>query len=183
MIHNTPIQVYAKHVLKEFPAELRNLFGSFIKDPSKWYESRTCVFLWGPEGTGKSCLTGAVHQALAAQKRLVYWVDCSTWPDDYDESDELKKTLSSASARIVIWDDLGKEPKNTRGDVRDTIFARHKLAKGVDIFSSNLNLSTDRDECELTEKYGSSFRSRISGMCGDYIIKYLGVDRRFERGE
>ncbi|MHA2068990.1 MAG: hypothetical protein ACXABY_31900, partial [Candidatus Thorarchaeota archaeon] len=79
---------------------------------------------------------------------------------------------------IVLWDDLGKEPANTRGDVRDAIFARHKMASGVNIFTTNLNLSTQRDECELTEKYGASLRSRLREMCGECIIRYEGADRR-----
>lgn len=180
MIHNTPIRCYTKHKLDSFPAQIAELFQGLVDDPRAWYEDARAVLIWGPEGTGKSCITGAVHKGLSDDRRMVHWVDCSTWPDDYEESDDLKDTLSSRSCRIVIWDDLGKEPKNTRGDVRDTIFARHKMERRVDLFTTNLNLSPDRDECELTKEYGASLRSRLIGMCGDYVIKYEGVDRRVE---
>lgn len=180
MIHQTPIKAYAKHRLEEFPKDLCVFFREFVENPSKWYEERKGVFIWGPEGTGKSSLVGALHKALADKKYMVHWVDCAAWPDDYEESDDMKKYLSQTSTRIVIWDDLGKEPANTKGDVVETLFARHKLDRGVDIFTANLNLSPDIDTCELAQKYGASLRSRIKGMCGDSIIQYLGVDRRME---
>lgn len=180
MITHDPISRYSKWALKTFPRELSDLFDGFVIDPVAWVEGCRSVMLWGPEGTGKSCLMGSVHKYLASKQWLVYWVDCAAWPDDYEESDEQSKTLKNPQAKIVIWDDLGKEPANTRGDVRDTIFARHKMPTGVNLFTTNLNLSAERDKCELAEKYGPSLRSRLREMCGDYIIQYLGVDRRME---
>jgi DNA replication protein DnaC len=180
MIHHTPIGCYTKYGLDDFPVEVRDLFTTLVKFPNSWYERGKAVLIWGPEGTGKSCIMGAVHKGLADQRRLVHWVDCADWPDDYEESDDMKDQLSSRSCRIVIWDDLGKEPKNTRGDVRDTIFARHRMPHRVDLITTNLNLSPDRDTCELTQLYGASLRSRLIGMCGEYIIKYEGADRRVE---
>lgn len=178
MIHHTPIARYCQWGLDSFPTELRNLFQCFLNNPRAWIRHRRSVLLWGPEGTGKSCIMGAVHQALAEQRRLVYWVDCAAWTDNYTESDEAAEDLSSSRTEIVLWDDLGKEPANTRGDVRDIIFARHKMARGVNILTTNLNLSSERDKCELTEKYGASLRSRLREMCGDHIICYEGMDRR-----
>jgi DNA replication protein DnaC len=181
MIHNSPIPRYSRHPLRSFPDDVREVFENFTHHPVDWYEEKKCALLWGPEGTGKSCLLGAVHKRLANQKRLVYWVDCARWPSDYDESRELKETLSSGTTRIVLWDDLGKEPKNIRGDLVDTFFARYAHARGVDMFTTNLALNSDRDLCEMGQMYGPSVRSRLLGMCGDLVIQYLGVDRRMER--
>ncbi len=178
MIRHDPLECYTRHSLDEYPPKLAKLFRDIAKRPNEAIRQRRCILLHGPEGAGKSSLVGAMHKILAAKKRMVYWVSMRQFPDDYKKAKAVADELKCADGTIVVFDDIGKEPKNVRSYIGDIIDARAELDFGVDIFTTNMNYSEDPRECQVAEYYGTSIRSRILDMCLENVVFYDGPDLR-----
>jgi len=149
---------YAFRRCKEFNPETQNLF------------------LFGPCGTGKTHLAGALFKAMCAANLPVRWTNPiylsramrSRWAEDEEQFVEWL-----VSHKVLIIDDLGvgKDTNQALALLYEVIDRRrHKGLNGL-IITSNPSLD------ELAQSYKDDrIASRISGMCE--VIQMNGKDRR-----
>ncbi len=180
IIRHSPVECYTEWPLSAY-GEVGEVLGHIAQKPLGSLAERKAFLLFGPTGNGKSSCVGAFHKILAKRKILVNFVDCAEWPEEFEDRKELVDDLKSPSTHILIFDDLGKEPKQCHRDVSKVIMARSKLSFRLDLITCNLNIDTvNPAACELTEVYGSAVRSRLFGMCRKNVIEFNGPDHRLE---
>jgi len=136
------------------------------------------ALLYGPEGAGKSYVAAAVANVLLEAGWQMAWLDCSVWPNTFDDSRELADDASSVGA--LVLDDLGREPKVMRNDVSRVII--HRFNRGLwTIYTTNLNVNEkDPEDCEIAKVYSRALRSRLLGQSD--VILMDGRDRRKPNG-
>lgn len=170
-----PLPQFTKVPLDEYEKPIRKALRPVYKQTREVLTDGFSAFIYGPEGSGKSSLLGAIHKELASAHWLVGWVSAIDFPDDFLEARTFVNEVNSYP--IIILDDVGKEPKNTRSMFKKLIFESVSPGRIV-LCSSNLTVGGDVEGCQLTEYYGASARSRILG--GDCVIKLTGKDYRLE---
>lgn len=138
------------------------------------------LFAFGPCGTGKTHLAGALLKAVCAAGLTVKWTNPiylaralrSRWA-----SDEGPFVESLVSQQVLIIDDLGvgKDTNTTLSLIYEIIDRRrHKKLNGL-VLTSNQSLD------ELAHAYRDDrIFSRIAGMCE--VVQVGGPDRRQHGG-
>lgn len=175
-LQHSPIREYAQHTLSEF-GTLGEMFQEIVDDPRTAVIQQNAFLIYGPTGSGKSSVCGALHAALAKKRVLVAWLDCAQIQGDPREAEPLLQEVSNY--HILVLDDLGREPEHIRQKMAKLIFARHKRAERLDLITTNLTVNTDdAASCDITQVYGEAVRSRLFGMCRKNVICFNGQDLR-----
>lgn len=157
--------------LSDFEKPFSDFLEELVYEAEKKCSSQT--LLYGPEGSGKSYAAAALINYLAEKKWQCSWIDSMDWPGDFNAS---RQMLDDAKRpRILVVDDLGREPKNIRGDIEALINYRHNHNKWT-VYTSNLTVDEDEaEDCALTTHYNRAIRSRL--LARDVVL-LDGADRR-----
>ncbi len=161
--------------LDDTPGDLGDLLRALGADAKAARQASERVFIYGPEGSGKSHAAAALMNAWTEAGQLCFWLDCFDIPGSPMEADEVLETV--AAAPVLFIDDLGKEPAHIRPKMRKLFQARLTKANAVTVYTANLDIDPeDREDCALSELYGPSIRSRLIGSTT--LVRYTGKDRR-----
>ena len=137
-------------------------------------EEAMTVLVFGPEGVGKSYVLAAIHNEWVEEGRLANWIDCNEWPEDERESEAaFHRALNQ---RILILDDLGREPAKARVTICRLIMSYINQSIGVLLISTNFKVVKEEIAlCELAANYGRAERSR---MLEGVTLRFDGKDMR-----
>jgi DNA replication protein DnaC len=141
------------------------------------------LMFWGPCGTGKTHLAGAILKASAAENLSIQWLNPmyvsrflrGRWPED-----EERFIDSIIHAQVVVFDDIGKarDIETTIRLIYEVLDKRRSMNMNGVIITSNLSL----------EQIAKAFRddritSRIIGACRNNIFMMKGNDNRLPHDE
>lgn len=159
----------------------------FLKDkPMQWLKGYDRIANWlddndnrgllvvGPPGLGKSLITQSVLPVLLADG--LHSVPCVSAMDINKRLDELKQ------ARIVVVDDLGKEPRKHYGDVDNSFLELCDNAErtgAILVITTNLSTTPTDDPCysdSILNRYGKAVISKLRAITHVAIIE--GEDMR-----
>ena len=152
--------------------------GDVVMAAHTWTVQGGGLYLFGPNGTGKTTLAAAAAWA-ALQRFELRWIraaQLARWAlADYD-SDEFKaadRLVESSTA--LILDDLGQEiaAGAAANKIKEAI--EHRVENGLPLLiTSNYRVS----QLAARESYGQWLASRVAGYCRQYEL--AGRDHRLD---
>lgn len=153
--------------------------GEIILALQAWSVQGGGIFLYGPQGTGKTTMAATAAWA-ALEFRPVQWLSApravSAAAGDF--SDPLRdQAMRALTAHVgLVLDDLGHEATGEQGRslMRSAIDDRMQRALPL-LITSNFTPS------ELGARHSASLTSRLAGYCRAYRV--LGRDRRLDPQE
>jgi DNA replication protein DnaC len=162
---------------REF-ADLATWPGDVVLAAHAWSIEGGGLYLWGPNGTGKTTLAAAAAWA-ALEHRNVRWIKAATLATfanaDFDSEDfrEAKRLMRSRDALVI--DDLGQEPHtvSAAGLICNVLDARLD-ARAPLLITSNHRVSG----LAAREHYGTWLGSRLAGYCQQWELG--GRDHRLD---
>lgn len=150
--------------------------GEVILALQAWSVQGGGVFLYGPQGTGKTTMAATATWA-ALTFRPIQWASAPravvAAAGDFSDParDEAMKALTSRVG--LVLDDLGQEPANEQGRALMRTAIDDRIQHGLPLLvTSNFTPS------ELGARHSASLTSRLSGYCRAYRV--LGRDRRLD---
>lgn len=150
--------------------------GEVILALQAWSVNGGGIFLFGPQGTGKTTMAATAAWA-ALRFRPIQWASAprvvvAAGGDFSDPArDEAMRALTSRVG--LVLDDLGQEPANEQGRSLMRAAIDDRIQHGLPLLiTSNFTPS------ELGARHSASLTSRLSGYCRAYRV--LGRDRRLD---
>jgi DNA replication protein DnaC len=137
------------------------------------------LYLWGPAGTGKSHLAGAVVKGFEMLGKMSKFIKHPKLNRSFQglKSDEYDSELERhIGYNVLAIDDLGvaKQTEHAHMALYDLIDGRYMAKRNGLIVTSNLSLG------DMAERMGDDrLASRLAGMCR--VIKIGGSDWRIKR--
>lgn len=137
------------------------------------------LFLFGPNGTGKTTLAGVAAWALA-RSQPIRWVraaQLSRWAmAAYGSPDRLRLDEIIESRTALVLDDLGRELPSPTSLNPLTEMLEHRIESGLPLLiTSNFRVS----QLAAREGYGTWLGSRLAGYCRQFLM--TGPDHRISR--
>lgn len=139
-------------------------------DPSK-----ASLYLWGPAGSGKTHLAGAIARGSKGSE-MIKATSLVRWFRLRDPREEEREIERLAAVPVLVVDDLGvqKDSEHALAILYEILDRRDMNMRHGLIITSNLPLDL------LSKKMGDDrITSRIAGMCR--IVKVGGEDHRIRR--
>ena len=139
-------------------------------DPSK-----ASLYLWGPAGSGKTHLAGAIVRG-SKYGEMIKATSLVRWFRLRDPREEEREIERLAAVPVLVVDDLGvqKDSEHALAILYEILDRRDMNMRHGLIITSNLPLDL------LSKKMGDDrITSRIAGMCR--IVKVGGEDHRIRR--
>lgn len=139
-------------------------------DPSK-----ASIYLWGPAGSGKTHLSGAIARGVRGAE-MIKSTSLVRWFRLRDPREEEREIERLAEVPVLVVDDLGvqKDSEHALAILYEILDRRDMNLRHGLVITSNLPLDM------LAKKMGDDrITSRIAGMCR--IVKVGGKDRRIEK--
>lgn len=150
--------------------------GEVILALQAWSVQGGGIFLYGPQGTGKTTMAATAAWA-ALTFRPIQWASAprAVVAAAGDFSDPAREeAMRALTSRVgLVLDDLGQEPANEHGRALMRTAIDDRMQHGLPLLiTSNFTPS------ELAARHSASLTSRLSGYCRAYRV--LGRDRRLD---
>jgi len=165
--------------------EIKKFVSGIIADPKDFYNRGGNVFLYGPNGTGKTMLSIEILKAALHTKHSIHYefypIICETFSKKGYKADEVKEKYDNIFSNVdfLVIDEIGKETEYSDQDTSRRLLEIHILKKRggkPTIFLANMYNTKVKPPTPYSE---DQVRAEIRGRYGPSVASMMGKTWKF----